>query len=556
MKLTNMQKIKRFACITSCLGCLPVLAQGAQTTPPSQNLPSADNPSLQLNRVQEELERQRLQQRISNDKPTANISGQSRSKTQKTLPDIRFQLNGINLPASQILSKEELNTVINKYVGHEISLRDLYIIVDEINALYDAKGYSNARAILTPQTIKKGVVSIDLVEGKTGNIKLTGNNSTREAYILNRLNLVKGQVANLNQLNDDLVLFNATNDAQLALVLKAGEELGTTDYGIQVQEPQRHVIRFFSDNAGSENNGRYRYGVSLYNASLTGNRDAFSATFMGSKGTRSGAFSYFAPISTRGTKLGLSYSTNRVKVVSGDLEPLDVEGRGHAIGVSLVHPIQVTNTVKAQVGLEYNYQRSKTDFSSNPWVDDKGNSVSAFYDRLSYGERSAFYQKYSYKYGRSVNILEENNRYGKFVTNYFYQKGFTNNQLFSARLDLQLASKHYLPSAEQFYIGGMYSVRGYVESLLGGDNGVNASVEHAIPILDGKVNTYLFSDYGYVWGENAYQDRTLWSTGIGFKGSITKYFSFNAGVGVPLKTTINDQEVDTARFHFSVNTQF
>ena len=40
----------------------------------------------------------------------------------------------------------------------------------------------------------------------------------------------------------------------------------------------------------------------------------------------------------------------------------------------------------------------------------------------------------------------------------------------------------YLPSAEQFYIGGAYSVRGYKESLLGGDHGVAVSLEYSVPI--------------------------------------------------------------------------
>ena len=41
--------------------------------------------------------------------------------------------------------------------------------------------------------------------------------------------------------------------------------------------------------------------------------------------------------------------------------------------------------------------------------------------------------------------------------------------MITARLDGQLSSTQYLPTAEQFYIGGMYSVRGYEESYLGGD---------------------------------------------------------------------------------------
>lgn len=61
--------------------------------------------------------------------------------------------------------------------------------------------------------------------------------------------------------------------------------------------------------------------------------------------------------------------------------------------------------------------------------------------------------------------------------------------MLSARLDAQWSPDDYLTSAEQFYIGGMYSVRGYEESYLGGDSGYSASLEYSVPLDKAKTTS-------------------------------------------------------------------
>lgn len=108
-----------------------------------------------------------------------------------------------------------------------------------------------------------------------------------------------------------------------------------------------------------------------------------------------------------------------------------------------------------------------------------------------------------------------------------------------------------------FYIGGMYSVRGYTESLLGGDGGISASLEYGVPITKDKVlEAYVFLDGGRVWGSSAFDDRSLVGTGFGLRGSIGGHAYLNVGLGFPLIRTINEVEQSRARVHFSFNSQF
>lgn len=58
-------------------------------------------------------------------------------------------------------------------------------IVAKINNLYMEKGFVTARAFVPEQTIEDGTIYIDLLEGKVGEVTVTGNRWTKESYIKN-----------------------------------------------------------------------------------------------------------------------------------------------------------------------------------------------------------------------------------------------------------------------------------------------------------------------------------------------------------------------------------
>lgn len=410
------------------------------------------------------------------------------------------------------------------------------------------------RAFLGPQTIHDGVVKIELIEGRTGQVSLTDNHTTREDYVRHRLSLKKGEVANIHDLNEELLRFNATNDAQLHIVMKAGAEVGMTDYVIAVREPQLYQFGIVADNAGNKSSGLYRGGFFWQDRSLTGNRDALFLSTMASQGTKSFAAGYTAPLDRMGSKIGVNYTTNSVHITDGALEPLEVRGHSYAYDLFVTNPVVTSETVRSEIGLDYGYQHSRTDFLGMPWVDDTVQTLQAFYDQLDYGRSTIWYQKHAYAIGKAQTMQGDRN-FGKYNMNGLFRKHFAHGQSWTMRVDGQLSSTQYLPSAEMFYIGGMYSVRGYTESLLGGDGGLSMGLEYSVPVTKG-LEAYLFLDGGRVWGSSAFGDRSLAGTGCGLKGSLGAHAYLNVGLGFPLIRTVNEVEQSRARVHFSFNSQF
>lgn len=249
---------------------------------------------VELNRTRQYLERQRIARKIQEGRNTQPVEGaEGPEEAQKGA--VHFLLKQVELPESQVLSQEELQKITGAYEGKDATLDDLYALVGKINALYQEKGYLTCRAFLAPQTIRDGRVKIELVEGKNGQVEVTGNRSTREKYITDRLHIEPGQISSMHRLNKDLLRFNATNDAQLRIALKAGKEPGTTDYVIAVQEPQKQVTGVFFDNAGSKTSGLYRAGLFWQDRDLSGNRDHLFLSTIRSEGMKAVAGSYSTP---------------------------------------------------------------------------------------------------------------------------------------------------------------------------------------------------------------------------------------------------------------------
>lgn len=529
----------------------------AEANPPSRPPSGYNDAGVQLNRTREYIEREQIARRIQEErnKQQSEVEAEKGSEQGEASGSVLFLLQKVVIDDSQVLSQAEIASVTDKYVGHEVSLQKLNTLVSELNKLYEDKGYLTCRAVLTPQTIKEGIVHINLVEGRTGQLIMDGNKSTNSRYIQNRLHLHKDRIDNVHELNKDLLRFNSTNDVQLRIFMQAGEEAGTTDYVITAYEPRQHNFTVYTDNAGSDSSGLWRAGMFYTNKSLTGNRDTLMVSGIFSEGTKSGSFAYNTPVGRSGTKLGVQYSANSVHIIDGDLEPMNVRGNSNSYGVSLTQPLIVTEHLKSDVALEYSRQSSKTDFLGIHWVDDTISGYTASFSMMNYGKSSVIFQKHGYRIGDWENIDGQNKDFGKYQFNGLYQKVYSGGQMLTGRLDGQWSSTSYLPSAEQFYIGGAYSVRGYKESLLGGDHGVAVSLEYSVPIAK-AVSAFTFIDYGSVYGDSAFEDHILMSTGIGVKATLAQNFYSSLTLGVPLRRELNGSEAGKTRLHFMFNGQF
>ena len=514
----------------------------------------------QMERDRRAIERERVMEQIAEDEAAKKNKVEQGEKpaAEEAGAELSFALQQVIWNPSEILTKEQIQAVTASYIGKQVTLKDLREIADKITNIYRDKGYMTCGAVLPPQRIHDGVVEVRLIEGKTGNVNLTGNRYTKGEYIMNRIGLKPGEIANTEKLNQDLRWFQGTNDVQLRVVMKPGAEEGTTDYDIMAFEPRNQSVTLYTDNDGYESSGRWRAGIFYNMKSVSGIRDSLRAHFIGSRGTKSWGLGYSVPISRKGMRLDLDYSGNRTKVVKGELEPLGVEGKSNSYSLTFRAPFHVTAKSRHEAGLQYVHQKSETDLGHGqvPWVDDRINRVIPYVSFTHYGKDSVFYHKHSFVWARRRDIDGDSDTGKLYRLSSFWQKRNTNGQFWQARLDAQLGSGDNLAASDRFFVGGVNSVRGYEEGFIGGSRGISMGLEYHIPVdKEKRFFVYPFFDWGTVSGYAAPEHNKLMSAGIGIEARYKHLYS-TLTVGFPFKKDFYDNKVDSARVDFSLSATF
>lgn len=560
----NMQK--KYLAALAVLACMT--SASAALAAPIDAVPDQvkGDAGIQMNRMRNYMERERVKRQIAEDRAASKnkVEGADKAASQQG-EAITFELKKIVMDSSAVLTEAELAAITQPYEGKMVQLNDIYAIVEKINVLYASKGYVTCRAFLPPQTITDGKVKLLLVEGRTGNTTVSGNNYTKTSFITKRLHLKENEIANIKQVNKDLLLFNATNSTQLRIVMKAGQKPGTTDYEITAYEPKRDTWTIFEDNAGSDTSGEYRTGLFFNTKSLSGTCDPFSVGTVFSEGTRAANAMYTRSLGSSGTKMNLLYSTNAVKVTKGDYKDM-IKGHANSYAIGFTQPLVVNETTRTELSLDYNRQNSKTDFMvlGNRFniVDDSVQDFTLGFAMTNYGASHVLYQKHSYVRGYSErtpsSMLEDSQNFGFYKFNGMYQKLYAGGQMINLRADAQWSGSEGMVSSRQFYMGGMYSVRGYKENFLGGDSGFTFSAEYSIPVINRNTNAFTFFDYGHVYGNGQSDDQhsILASLGLGIRSTINQYCSASLTLGVPLQRSFVADEVSKTRLHFIVSGQF
>ena len=514
----------------------------------------------QMERDRRAIERERVMEQIAEDEAAKKNKVEQGEKpaAEEAGAELSFALQQVIWNPSEILTKDQIQAVTASYIGKQVTLKDLREMADKITNIYRDKGYMTCGAVLPPQRIHDGVVEIRLIEGKTGKVNLTGNRYTKTGYIMNRINLKPGEIANTEKLNRDLRWFQGTNDVQLRVVMKPGAEEGTTDYDIMAFEPQNQSVTLYTDNDGYESSGRWRAGIFYNMKSVSGHRDSLRAHFIGSRGTKAWSLGYSVPISRKGMRLELDYSGNKTKVVKGELEPLGVEGKSNSYSLTFRAPFHVTEKSRHEAGLQYVHQKSETDLGHGQvqWVDDRIQRVIPYVSFTHYGKDSVLYHKHSFVWARRRDIDGESDTGKLYRLSSFWQKRNTNGQFWQARLDAQLGSGDNLAASDRFFIGGVNSVRGYEEGFIGGSRGISMGLEYHIPVDKAKrIFVYPFFDWGTVGGYAAPEHNKLMSAGLGIEARY-KHLYGTLTVGFPFKKDFYDDKVSSARVDFSLSAAF
>ena len=522
-------------------------------------LAAADDAARDLRTTQEELRRRELENRTYQElERRAQEKPEEKDKQLKRdVPEVTFELKKVKHNPSRVLKEEELQAIFSKYEGRVVELKNLYEMLDEINDLYERKGYIVARAFLRPQNIENGELEITLVEGETESAEISGNKTTRESYIRARIPLKKGEVSNFKKLQSKLGRFNTLNDAQLRIEIAPGTEFGKTRYILTVAEPKLFGGSLFVDSNGSHDSGRVRGGFSVTDRSLTKRRDALSVSGVYSEGSRAGFLSYNTPVGSSGGSLELSAGANQVHNVRGRWHGIaDIHSYAQSFTTRWSYPWYAGPLGRQGYFIEYAYRRNQTKVDDSTTTKNRTHTVTAGVEFLRYWKHAMLYHSHSIAYtSKDDRVFEQHTHYTMYKLYALYQNlDPVSGRTLTARLNGGWGSSD-TDTADMMSIGGSSSVRGYEKDLISADGGASLSLEYAFPVSrDRRWQLFTFVDYGFLWDDDGMNDdKYLVSAGLGLKALFAKNIVFNLTMGFPFKRTINGSRQDSFKLDVSAS---
>ena len=468
-------------------------------------------------------------------------------------------IRDVEVSTSAILTDEEIDAIVSdclsKYTGIDI----LIGVVDRINTLYRAKGYPNAMAYIPEQTVQDGTAVVELIEGRLGDVTVNGNRLVRGSYILNSLNLDKGAVLSLVELEEKLLSFNRWNSGiRLSSTLNPGrDESGTTDVEINVSETFPVSAYATIDNFASEATGAFRGGLHLVVNDVSGNGDGLLAGGYLNGHSRSAYLDYSIPVfdaeDMQQIRFGFRGSFGGSEASTGSASEFGIKST--TFNASLYISMLLARTQYRNTTLAFSGIVASTTTAALDTLLTKETVVSG---RMGIASSEIISDRFTMSYGAGITVGTPYK--GARDLDEIYLKIDASLQarlnLFSAMYMLFTASgqtmplNKLIPNQEQMYVGGGNSVRGYSEGCAWGKDAYTASIElHCLLPLATKSTLFGFVDHGGVFPYTGDGEHFL----VGVGGGLDIYLMDRVHIKASLATALTTISQNNNPYGFKYN---
>lgn len=480
--------------------------------------------------------------------------------------EIKVFVSSIQVEGSTLFSAEELQGLVLTQLHRDLSMSDIRQICDTIRSRYVKAGYFLTRVYPPAQDIERGVLRIDVMEGKLGKVTVEGNRYYKSAFIQSYFSRMVGKPVQYDRFIKAIMLLNENSDLDAGAIFQKGEQRGLVDIILRVVDKRPVHLYANHNNYGSYTNSQHRTGGRLDYGNLLNDGDKLMATgVLGSpvKQLRFANLSYDFPISAPlGSKLNASYLYSDFEVPV--MKSLGFKGRSQIGTLKGTFPVKrerrfnsdlfalfdvkvITNYAVGQTASVDNLRVLRAGFHFDLLDRWKGRNLVDAY--LSQGIPSFL--------GASSSVSSKSSRKG---AGGLFSIGNLNierlqqlpwNSFFLINFNGQL-SPSKLPLAEQIYIGGIGTVRGFPLASGLGDNGYFLNLELRMPpfgLSDRKVpfmkkswkeflQFVLFVDNGMTALNNDPSNETehvhMTSAGAGCNLNLPYHFTFSFDAGFPL----------------------
>lgn len=466
-----------------------------------------------------------------------------------------------------------LQAVGAEALGQTYDLGGLRGLANQVSQYYRSQGFVFARAFIPAQTLDDGVLKIQVLEGRFGEILVDSEDAAIAERVAQYLAPLKpGSVIENATLQRTFALLGDVPGLEVVPLITTGQVPGTGDILVSANRDAVNRLRFSADNHGNRFSGAYRASFAFTTPQLFQFGDALSLTGLASN-EQLGLISteYSAPILSFGLRLSASYS--RTQYDLGQLEEpiVSTTGGSEVATVRLSYPL--IRSAERDVQLNISHQRkwlnTDTTFISDQ-VRAERVEASLLPLSMSWQERDQWLggglsqASLTLTIGHTVRRARET-----FQDNESTHRDFIKTEVQAYRLQslpinavdarffgsisTQFATRS-LDSSEQFSLGGASGVRAYPQGESSGSQGWLAQLE--LRASYGPWEPFVFYDLGHIAASSEELASTLQGLGIGVRANgNTVNGNFAVAWKVDPQEAVSDQRQRNPRVWFSLNYQ-
>ncbi len=417
-------------------------------------------------------------------------------------------LQGVRLSGHSVFTEAELLSVLGEVKG-EYDLSGLQALAAKLTAHYRANGYPFARALLPAQKLDGGVLEIQIVEGRYGQVKAEGERAGEAQVFLAPLQ--PGAVIASDALERATLILADQPGITISPILRPGQETGTGDLVVNVSREPLLAGDVGLDNHGNRYTGEYRAraNIQLDSPFMLGDQIVLRALYS-DEDLWLGSLSYSLPLGASGLRGSVGYSHTAYEL-GKDFKNLGATGTAKVTSLGLSYPLIRSQPRNLTLSATYQHKRLNDQQQLANTDDDKRSEVLPL--TLAFDQRDGLlgggitYGSLGYTIGRmkldatleAADIARGQNTRGGFdkwnLDIARVQTTPVQNLTLFGRLSSQWAGKN-LDSSEGFGLGGANGVRAYPQGEGNGDEGWLVQLEARLRL--GAVNPYLFYDHGRV----------------------------------------------------------
>jgi hemolysin activation/secretion protein len=474
-------------------------------------------------------------------------------------PSAPFAVKSFELSGNTVFDAPTLHALIAEAEGQNLTLPQLGRIAARITEYYRSHGYPLDRAIIPAQSIRDGVVRIQIIEARYGGIELDNHSRVVDPLLQATLApLQTGQAISDALLNHALLLLADIPGVAVVGTLKPGEMVGTSDLQVHTAATPAVIGNVTLDNDGNRYTGRARLGATLVVIDPAQHGDTLSLTGLSSGDMDYASLRYEGLMNGEGTRLGGSYSALHY-VLGDDLASLDGYGSAEIESLWVRQPFVRTPLINLYGQVQFDHKQLDDAIGAGNLHTDRhlDNGTASLNGDLRDTLLSGGVNSWSLGWttGRvgfdnaaaQLADAASADTQGRFSQ---WNAGVTRLQHVSANDAVYVSisgqwSNANLDPAQKMVVGGAYTVRAYDMGVLSADSGILFSAEwrHELGVVCyGSLQAMGFIDSEHVainhsvWAAGP-NSATLNGAGLGLSWSWPGQWNAKASIAAPLGST-------------------